>query len=167
MNKLFAEDYLAKIIERLKGEGFFIVKKVSYSGTAFEYIAKRTRFKMERGGFFTTFLIFSLFKNPAFDLLREFSTKSFHFADRASGIHPPRGLFYSINCFPVAVTDYIDNSTINVIRNSDFPKHWCGSEKLVVFSKEYNALYYSEKTPAWGSMYHDWDRQFIKKILAP
>ena len=167
MNAICVNDYLARITERLKTNGFVISNNKSYKGQLFDFIAKRKRFEMERFGFFTTIFLFSSLNNPSLKVLNDFSTKSFQYAIQSDKLHFTRGFLYGILCIPVAIIDDVDEDMIKVIHNSDFPKHWAASEKLVVFSTKTNGLYYSEKTPDWGSMYHNWDRQFIKEMLTP
>jgi hypothetical protein len=155
------------VTRRLKDKGFRIYENVVYKNLVFEYVAKRTKFELEKFGFITTLFLFAKFTNPDVHLLSDFSAKSFNYAKKASGIHPPRGLCFGIVCFPVAIADSIDNDAAEAIRKGVFPKHWAAFEKLVVFSLELKTLYYSETTPMWGAMYHDRDRQTINEMLAP
>ncbi len=159
--------YLSKVITRLKNDKFHINQNILYYDQVFEYTARKTRFQIERFGFFTTYFLFARFTTPDIRLLCNFSTKSFRYAKKTSGIHPPRGLFYGIICFPVAITDSIDKNTADIIRKMEFPRHFAAFEKLVVFSLDNEVLHYSDKTPIWGTMYHDHDRQTICKLLTP
>jgi hypothetical protein len=88
-------------------------------------------------------------------------------ARKSLGIHLPRGFGFGFICFPVALVDSIDEETAYNVGNSDFPKHWAAAEKLVVVNLDNSTLYYSEKSPDWGSVYHDYDRQLINKMLSP
>ena len=162
-----AEGYLSRITERLKKKGFVVNRNVLYNNQVFEYVARKTKFEIERFGFSTTIFIFGRFTTPDMPLLTDFSVKSFKYAKKTSGIHPPYGLLYVLVCFPVAIADSIDIYTAEAIRKKEPPKHWAAFEKLAVFSLEHRMLYYSEASPTWGSMYHDRDRQTINEMLAP
>jgi hypothetical protein len=165
-NKIHLQ-YLLKITEKLEQQNFKIEKNLEYDNQVFEYIAKRRKFEIERFGFCTTFFLFARFKTPNIYLLNDFSTKALRYAKKDNGIHPPRGFFYVLLCFPVAIVDSIDQDTVEQIRNKEPPRHWAASEKLVVYSLETAMLFYCEATFTYGALYYDWDRKIIKEILTP
>jgi hypothetical protein len=167
MNNLNEQGYFSIVIERLKQQNYQVRNNIKYDNQIFEYVVKRTKFEIERGGLCTTFFLFSRFKSPDNSSLKDFSAKAFRYAKKASGIHLPRGLFYSMWSFPVAIVDSIDSDTIDFIHRTEPPRHWCASEKLVVFNLKAKTLYYCTATFTWGSGYYDWDRKIIKEMLSP
>ena len=72
---------------------------------------------------------------------------------------------YGFICFPVVITDELDDKTQADIRQLDFPRHWGASEKLVAFNLADSSLYYSQKRPFWGSLYHGLDEAIINYFL--
>jgi hypothetical protein len=167
MNSLNTQDYLVKIIERLKQNGFNIQNNIKYKNQLFECVARRTKFETERFGLFSTFLLFSRIVHPDIGSLEKFSSQSFSCARKKSIVFLPRGFGYSFLCIPVAVVDSISPETAESIQKREPPKHFAAFEKLVIFSLETNKLYYCEITPMWGSLYFDRDRQTINEMLSP
>ena len=168
-----AEAYLSRVTQRLKANGFVIRKNITYKEQAFDYVAKRTMYEIDKFGFVATFYLFARFSSLDFSSLREFSKKSFRYAERASGIPLaggiplPRGIFFSIVCYPVAIVNDIDTHTSDAICSKAPPKHWAAGEMPVVYSLEWRTLYYYELTPIWGQFYYDQMRQTINNMLAP
>jgi len=161
-----AEAYMSRVIQRLKAEHFSIEENITYRNQRLNYVAKRTKFEVDKFGFTTT--IFQLAKFPSVDShpLTNFSVKSFKYAGKVS-IPWPRGFLYSIVCFPVAIVDDIDTDITEFIRNKEPPKHWAAFEMPVVYSLSSRMLYYCEATPIWGQIYYDQLRQTINSVLAP
>ena len=168
-----ADDYLSKITQRLKANGFVIRKNITYKEQAFDYVAKRTRYEIDKFGFVATFYLFARFSSLDIASLRDFSKKSFRYAERASGIPLgggillPRGFFFGVWCYPVAIVDDIDTHTEDTIRTKAPPKHWAACEMPVVYGLAWRTLYYYELTPMWGRLYWDQTRQTINNMLAP
>jgi hypothetical protein len=166
-DRINAQDYLSKIKERLKQQDFVISDNIKYESQIFEYVAKRTKFEVERFGWITIFFVFSKNVTPDINSLKQFSTISFKYIRKTRGIYPPPGFFYSILCFPVAIVDTIDNNTIDFIHRTEPPKHWVGFEKLAVFCLETKWLHYCTFDFQWGALYYQRDREIMKEILTP
>jgi hypothetical protein len=160
------EQYLDRVIGRLKSHGYRISGDIKYENQVFKYTARKTIFEAERFGLFTTFFIMTKMGKPDFDLLKEFSSVAFKYARKTRGIFPPPGLFYGMLCFPVVVVDSIDNATIDFIHRTEPPKHWACSEKLAVFSLETKWLHYCTFDFGWGELYYQRDREIIKNMLS-
>ena len=166
MNDLCLVEYFPKVIERLKQYGYHIGNNITYENQNFEYVAKLTRFEIERFAFCTTFFLFAKFSTPNFSTLKEYSAKSFSYSLKSSGIHPLHVIFYNILTIPVALVNSIDDRTVRLIRKQEPPRHWKAFEKIVVFSLESKTLYYCENTYAWGYIYYELDRNIIKELLS-
>jgi hypothetical protein len=169
-----ADVYLSEITKRLKAEHFRIDKNITYRNQTFDYVAKRTRYEIDKSGFAATFFLFARFSSLDISSLRNFSKISFKYAVRAGGTIPlaggiplPRGLFLSIVCYPVAIVDTIDKDTVETLRSKAPPKHWVAGEMPVVYSLASKTLYYCEITPMWGALYYGQMRQTINNMLAP
>jgi hypothetical protein len=169
-----ADNYLSQITQRLKADGFVIEENITYKGQTFDYVAKRTRFEIDKFGFAATSYILARFASPDISSLRNFSQISFKFALRAGGIIPlgsgirlPRGLYVSVWCYPVAIVDDIAKAIKEAIRSQAPPKHFMAFEMPVVYSLESGELYYCEVTPIHGGLYYDQMRLTINSMLAP
>jgi hypothetical protein len=169
-----ADGYLSKITKRLRANGFVISKNIKYKEQAFDYVAKRTMYEIDKFGFAATSYLFARFSSLDISSLRNFSKISFKYAVRAGGIiplaggiHLPRGFFLSVWCYPVAIVDDIDEDTAETLRSKAPPKHLTAFEMPVVYSLAWRTLYYYELTPIWGRMYYDQMRQTINNMLAP
>jgi hypothetical protein len=169
-----ADVYLSEITKRLKAEHFRIDKNITYRNQTFDYVAKRTRFEIDKFGFAANSYLFARFSSINISSLRNFSKISFKYALRAGGIIPiaggirlPRGLYVSVWCYPVAIVDDIDNETAEAIRSQAPPKHFMAFEMPVVYSLASGTLYYCEVTPMHGALYYGQMRQTINNMLAP
>jgi hypothetical protein len=167
MNDTYLDEYLKMVTKKLEQRGYRISNNVEYKDQNYIRVAKRTSFELVKFGLVSTFFIFGRFNKPDIDTLWDFSNKSFKCANRMSGIHPPRSLFYGLIVFPMVIVDSIYERTAIFIRHKEPPKHGAATEKLVVFSLEAKTLYYCEGTFNWGSLYADWDRKIIKEMLSP
>jgi hypothetical protein len=169
-----AEAYLSKVIQRLKADGFVIERDITFKDQTFDYVAKRTRFEIDKFSFMATSFFFARFSAPDISELRHFSKMAFKCASRAGGIlpigggiHVPRMPYVSVGCYPVAIVDDINESTAKAIRSQAPPKHFIAFEMPVAYSLASGTLYYCEITPMWGALYYDQRRQTINEMLAP
>jgi hypothetical protein len=168
-----ADDYLSEVTKRLEAGGFAIEENITYKNQTFDYVARRTRYEVDKFGFAATFFLFARFSSLDISSLKAFSKKSFKYATKASGIPLaggiplPRGIFFIIVCFPVAIVDAIDTDVADTIRSKAPPKHWAAAEMPVVYDLASKTLYYCEVTPIWGQFYYNQFRQTINDMLAP
>lgn len=161
-------DYLAKIKERLKANGFKISENVISDNYVFKLVAQRRRFQIEHLGLAETFFIFAVHHSPDIYSLEEFFKRCFRYA-RKSKISPlPYTPLLDIAvCFPVAIVDRIDPVTLKHIRNTNPPWHFADYELDAVCDLDTNQLYYSEKTPHWAMMLWDYFRKQAQEMLSP
>ena len=159
---------MSRVKQRLEADGFNIIDNVTYRSQTFKRVAKRTRFQLEYFGFAAIYLIFAEFFSLDRASLRNFSAKCLRYA-RKSRIIPflPCIPFHSVICFPVAIVDSIDAATAEAVRNARPPQHFVDHEILVICDLTARRLYYSEKTPYWGTMFYDHFREIIRNTLSP
>jgi hypothetical protein len=168
-----ADDYLSEITLRLRANGFVINNNIIYKNQTFDCVAKRTMYEIDKFGFVATFFIFARF--PSLDIvsLKDYSRKSFKYAEHASGIPIaggiplPRGFFFGVWCYSVAIVDDVDTYISETIRSKAPPKHLAACEIPVIYSLASGTLYYYEVSPYWGNFYHNQNRQTINNMLAP
>jgi hypothetical protein len=164
---MLPKSYITIIKSRLIHEGYQIRNDVKNKSLTIQFFAKKTKFDLIRGGFFSNIIAISFLANPSLSELKEYSSNCYKLVHKVIRFHPPRGLMYGFLCLPVAVVEKIDNETCNSIKLLDMPKHWASEERLVVFDTSNQELYYSEKRPYWGYMYHDLDNSIINYLLSP
>jgi hypothetical protein len=162
-----SDEYYAQIIQRLKQNKYHIWNNTTYENQNYKYVAKRTKFEIERFSFCTTFFLFAEFDTLDFSTLEEYSAKSFKYSLKLSGIHPLRVILYNLLTIPVALVNSIDDRTVRLVRKQEPPRHWKAFEKMVVFSLESKTLYYCENTYSWGYIYYELDRNMIRELLSP
>lgn len=161
------QEYISQVLVQLRSRDFKLNSAIDYKQHIFNVVAKKTQFQIERGGYVITFFIFSQFVASSFELLQKYSASCFSYCRENSGIHPPRGVFFSLVCFPVAIVDKIDTTEIETLQHHEPPKHWAASEMLAVYDMTKREIYCYQETPYWGSLYYDDLRQTINKILNP
>ena len=77
----------------------------------------------------------------------------------------PCGLFESVWCFAVAITNRVEDPVARSVRNDSPAKHWAAAEIPVVFHRTEGKLYFYEKTPLWGAAYYAGFRSQIRRYL--
>ena len=168
-NTISQEQYITQIIDRLKNNNYnikyHIKDKIHNESLDFVCLAKKTEFEFIRFGFVSTVFIISRHASPEISDLERYSSVCYKIARKSNRIHPPRGFMYGFLCFPVVITEKLNEKTTTFIRHLDMPKHWAASERLVVINMSDSKLYYSEKRPFWGSLYHDLDISIINYFL--
>lgn len=166
MNPPTTNDWLQRTLQNLTRDGFAISENVSHSDATIRALARRTRFELTKFGFSETFFVFREFEFITADALRRFSSDAFDLAKQSKTIPLPCGLFESVWCFAVAITDRVDTAATDSVRNDAPTKHWAAAEIPVVFNQPEGRLYYFEKTPLWGAAYYSGFRSQIKRYLA-
>ena len=165
------KEYITLILDRLKNNGYKIrnqnndKERIPSESFTFIGLAKKTGFEHVRFGFFSTIFVISKSANPSISELIDYSSVSYKIAKKSTPILPPRGMMYGFGCFPFVIAEELDNETQVNIRQLDMPKHWGAFEKLVVFHVADSNLYYSERRPFWGSMYHEFDAALLNSLL--
>ncbi len=162
------KNYLLRVIQRLRNEGFECYENVTYSDYFFKLVAKKSRFEWILGRA-EVFFVFRDFSSIDTRSLREFSANCIEYA-RKTKISSP--LTTVLVCFPCVTVNSIDRATSEYVRNEAGHFHqalFSGGvlEMPVVYVSDSNTLYYFEKTPiygwaAWGRL-----REIVKRLLAP
>jgi hypothetical protein len=163
------EEYIIQVIERLKNNGYrindHIKEKIPNESFTFIGLAKKTEFGLVRFGFFSTIFIISKHTNPGISDLVNYSSVCYKIAKKSTPLLTLRGFMYGFLCFPFVITEELDDETCVSIKQLDMPKHWAATERLVVFNVADTQLYYSEKRPLWGGLYHGLDAAIIHSFL--
>jgi hypothetical protein len=162
-----ASEYLSVIIDRLKQRKYQIQENIKYKDLAYDYVAKRTAFEIERGAFFTTFFLFSRLKSPDIATLQAFSHNSYKFTTKSFRINLPPIFFWCLRCFPVAIVDSLDKEADDATRFKEPRRHFGAFEKLVVFNLKTRFFSYYTLFNARHGLYDDSDRNMIKEMLTP
>jgi hypothetical protein len=100
------------------------------------------------------------------DVLQSFSGLSFQFANKNKSAPLPNGLFMSVFCYAVAITEGLDPALAQSIRDTSPTKHWAAFEIPIVYDLTTNDLCYFQKTPIWGAAYYAGFRREIQANLA-
>lgn len=155
------------ILKRLKKEGFRLTEGVQYRDHTFRYVAKRTRFELDKFGFFDTLFMFNEDCPPEISALRGLSRDCLDYALKKSRIPLPRGFLRGLVCYSVALVDQLDAITAETIRTQDPPRHWAAFEFLIAYERNTDQLHYLERTPKWGRLYWDHFRKVTFQMLSP
>jgi hypothetical protein len=162
-----AEDaWLLGVRRRLLSADFVVSDDLSFGGTTFKMVARRSRFELTKFGFSETFFVFAEFDSLNTLALRTFSSKAFHCAKEIRKIGLPCGLFEGVFCYAVAIARLVDYATVNALQNECPPKHWAAAEIPVVYDLIGKKPYKFEKTPIWGAAYYKGFRTMIEQFLS-
>jgi hypothetical protein len=159
-----ASDWLRRSLKILSHEGFVISENVADCDIP-TAMARRSRFEFLKFGIAETFFVFRRFDSINVDALQDFSSEAFHLAKQSKTCPLPCGLFESVWCFAVAVTDHIDSVVAESVRKEVPPRHWAAAEIPVIFNQSEGRLYFFEKTPIWGAAYYAGFRSEIQRCL--
>ena len=161
-------DYLSGVRQRLAADGFRCSDAVTYKSHTFRFVAKRTRFQLDWGGFATIFFVFAEFASVDEATIKEFARRAFDYARKSSGVPLlPRGLYGNLTCLPVAVVDRVDSCTAGAVCSDTPPKHWGAAEMPVVYDLSTTELHYFRKTPRWRALFWEREREIIRGLLGP
>lgn len=166
-NTQVAGDYYSKVVKRLQSSSFKISADVRFRDQSFTYVAKKTAFRSERGGFVGTFFVFAELEDLDLTTLRHYSRKGFGYACRRCRIPLPPGFGRCIECYSVALTRGVAGAVAETMRTTEPPRHWAAAEIPVICDLGTRQLCYFEGTPLWRSLYWDDNRETIMKMLNP
>lgn len=158
--------WLAAASRRLEADGFRITRDSSDANRQFTMVAHRSRFELTKFGNVETFFVFGSLERADQETVRKFGADAFACALRMKQFPLPRGLFEAVFCFPVCLTENLDEATIQHVRNETPPRHWSAAEIPVIYVRSTGQLVYYEKTAAWGAAYFAGFRKQIMKYLA-
>ena len=166
-NREVTMEYYQKVLERLRSSGFRIVADVQYRGQTFAYVARKTTFEIEKLGFAETFFVFAEFDGVDLTALSNYSKACFAYTLSKRRIPLPRGLLRMVFCYSVVLTHHADADVVEAVKNAEPPKHFSAFEFPVICDLASGQLYYSGKTPNWGSWYWDYFRNISVEMLSP
>jgi hypothetical protein len=159
--------YLSNVSNRLVSAGFQIIHNKLFCAYSLSTVASSTKLQVEKFGMTRTVIAFSEFDKPDIYQLKKYSSCVYKYTNKWFGLIPPRGLFFTTECYAVAIVNIIDDQTIETIKKMSPPKHFSSSEILVILNLNNQSLYYYLTNPPWGIVYHDQRREFIKTMLSP
>ena len=157
--------WLHRVAARLQSHRFVPMTPQSYQAAGFKFAAHRSRFEIMKFGMAETFFIFADISELTHQSMTSFSNTAFQFAIRSKSVPLPRGLFESVWCFAVAITNNLHPQVAESIRGAVPRKHWSAGEIPVAFDAATGLLCYFEKTPVWGAAYYAAFRRQIQTYL--
>ena len=69
-----ADEYLNKVLQRLKAEGYDVESDIEYKDQRFKYLAKRKRFNIDKLNYLYNIFILSSFSSLDVDTLKGYSS---------------------------------------------------------------------------------------------
>lgn len=161
-----SNSWMQTVVQKLQVNQFMALTPEIYQPPGFKYAARRSRFEISKFGMAETFFTFAEIPNLTPDILRNFSSTSFQFANKNKSVPLPNGFFVATTCFAAAITMNLDPQMAESVRQSAPVKHWGAFEMPVVFDLASGNLVYFEKTPAWGAAYYAGFRREIQSNLS-
>src|ERR1044071_8162443 len=160
-----SEAWLSHVAGRLQADDFVPLDPRSYQPAGFRFALRRTRFEITKFGMAETFFVFADIPVLTPQLMTQFSSAAFDFAMQSKSVLLPCGLFDSVWCFAVAITNNVHPQLAEWIRSTTPPKHWSAGEMPVVFDAMTGYLCYFDQTPIWGAAYYAGFRRQIQTYL--
>jgi len=163
------ETYLARVADRLRGEGFEVREQVpsAFSPEPFRLVARRRRVEATKLGQAEAVFVLSSFPSIDRSAMREFSRAAFEFATKEAVGGMPRGMGRAVFCYPVAIVPVVDDATSRAVRQEPPTKHFAANEIPVIVDLGTGTLHSFEKTPLWGAAYYRGFRKTIATLLPP
>jgi hypothetical protein len=163
---LSGEAWLQRAAGTLQAGGFVPLDPQQYYSLGFKYAVRRTRFEITKFGMAETFFVFADIAGPLSpQIMAGFSDVALQLAMRSKKVGLPCGVFESVWCFSVAITNGLHPQVADVIRNTTPPKHFSAGEIPVVYDAATGQLAYFEQTPMWGAAYYAGFRREIERFL--
>lgn len=160
-----SDAWLHHIAGRLQADSFAPLPPAHYGAGGFKFAVRRTRFEPTKFGMSETFFVFADIPGLSPQAVASFSAAAYRFAKASKAVPLPCGIFESVWCFAVAITDHLHPHVAEAIRNQEPPKHWSSGEIPVAFDTATGQLCYFDKTPAWGAAYYAGFRRQIQRSL--
>lgn len=161
-----SDAWLNHVAGRLRGDSFEPLPPHDYQPAGFKFAVRRTRFELTKFGMSETFFVFSDIAGLNPQAMGAFSSAAFRLAIRSKSVPLPCGLFESVWCYAVAITNNVDPRMSQFIRDAAPQKHWAAAEIPVVFDTTTGQICYFEKTPLWGAAYYAGFRREIQRYLS-
>lgn len=157
--------WLQQVSERLASNGYRPLAPALYQPGGYKYVAHRSRFEISKFGMAERFFTFAEIPNLDGSVLQTYSNTSFKFANANKSAPLPNGLFMSVFCFAVVITENLHPQLAQSIRDNAPIKHWAAFEMPVVYDLSNGDLCYFEKTPVWGAAYYAGFRREVESNL--
>ncbi len=158
--------WLQSAAQKLAANSYQALPPEKYQPLNFKYAAHRSRFELSKFGMAENFFTFAEIPNLTPEVLRQYTSAAFKFANANKSSSLPNGFFAATFCFAVAVTMNLHPQLAQYVRDTAPIKHWSAFEMPVVFDLANGGLYYFEKTPLWGAAYYNGFRQEIQTNLS-
>ncbi len=160
-----SNDWLQNVSQKLALSGFSPLSPEKYQPQGFKYAVRRSRFEISKFGMAESFFTFAEIPNLRQEILTQYSTTAFKFANSNKSFPLPNGLFVATFCYAVAITANIDVQLAQYVKATSPIKHWSAFEMPIVFDLTSGNLFYFEKTPMWGAAYYNGFRNEIQRNL--
>ena len=161
-----SNSWLQQTAQKLAANSFQPLPAEVYQAQGFKYAVRRSRFELTKFGMAEYFFTFAEIPNLTPDVLRQFSSASFRYANANKSVPLPNGLFVGTFCFAVAITAHLGEETQQFIRFTEPATHWGAFEMRIAFDLATGGLYYYEKTPLWGGAYYAGFRREVTNNLS-
>lgn len=158
--------WIQQVSQRLAANNYQPLPAEKYQPQNFKYVARRSRFELSKFGMAENFFTFAEIPNLTPEVLRQYTTASFKFANANKKVSLPNGLFVATFCFAVAMTANLHPQLAQYVRETMPASHWGAFELPVVFDLANGNLCYYEKTPLWGAAYYKGFRKEIQSNLS-
>ncbi|MGI8555766.1 MAG: hypothetical protein ACR2LT_05370 [Pyrinomonadaceae bacterium] len=161
-----SNSWLQNAAQRLAANAYQPLPPEKYQPQNFKYAAHRSQFELAKFGMAENFFTFAEIPNLTPQVLQQYTSAAFKFANANKSSALPNGFFAATFCFAVAVTMNLHPQLAQYIRDTAPIKHWSAFEMPVVFDLANGGLYYFEKTPLWGAAYYNGFRREIQTNLS-
>lgn len=140
-----ADSYISRIRQHTEGEGFNFRHDVIYRGRDYRLVAKRTRYEGDSNAFITISVMLAEIPELTSDIFERFIKNSFRYSAMNVAAFWPRGLFYRLTCYPVAITGKADPEMTEALQQTIY-KRWGARLMPIIYDLETGKIYYQEKT---------------------
>ena len=160
-----SNSWLQQVSQKLGANSYQPLPAEKYQPQNFKYAAHRSRFEISKFGMAENFFTFAEIPNLTPEILQQYSSASFKFANANKSTPLPNGWFVATFCYAVAITANLNPQLAQYVRDTAPIKHWGAFEMPVVFDLANGGLYYFEKTPVWGAAYYAGFRKEVQTNL--
>ncbi|MFL6375265.1 MAG: hypothetical protein ACJ73D_11410 [Pyrinomonadaceae bacterium] len=157
--------WLQNVSQKLASNGYGPLDPALYQTKGYKYVARRSGFELSKFGMVDRMFTFAEIEHLDAATLWNFSRISFDFANSNKSSPLPNGFLMCLFCFPVILTENVDPSLAEQVRQNSPPKHWAAQEMPVIVDVATGGLVYFESTPLWGAAYFAGMRREIESNL--
>lgn len=164
-NQINSGPWLQHVSQRLMTNGYKPMKPEVYQPLGFRFAVNRSGFEISKFGMIDRTFVFADIPSIDVPKLQQFSNAAFDFANKNKSVSLPNGLFSSLLCFSVAITENADPAIVQSLITSQPMTHFGAFEMAVIFDIANGGLYYYQTTPIWGAAYHSSFRREVQTNL--